>query len=103
MVNVPQLSKPAVKGSVAYDRDCIACHGRNAVGTDEGPHLVDKIYESNHHSDRAHYLAVDNGVHAYRWLFGNMPRIENGSEKDIASTVVYIHELQRANGIFECA
>lgn len=100
VINVPQFSQPAVKGSVAFDMNCSACHGRNAVGTDKGPPLVHKIYEPNHHGDLAFYLAVDNGVRAHHWPFGNMPRIENVSKKDIASIVAYIRELQRANGIF---
>ena len=99
-INVPELSQAAVKGHVVFDKNCSACHGQNAVGSDQGPPLVHKIYEPNHHGDRAFYLAVGNGVRAHHWPFGNMPRIENVSENDVASIIAYIRELQRANGIF---
>lgn len=99
-INIPELSVRAVKGRAAFEKNCSSCHGRNAVGSDQGPPLVHKIYEPNHHGDRAFLLAAANGVRSHHWSFGNMPRIEGVSQTEIVSIVAYIRELQRANGIF---
>jgi len=36
-VNVPKLSTLAAKGRTAFDANCAACHGANAVGSPKGP------------------------------------------------------------------
>tara|TARA_B100001109_G_scaffold58041_1_gene47030 strand:+ start:762 stop:899 length:138 start_codon:yes stop_codon:yes gene_type:complete len=45
-------------------------------------------------------MAVAMGVRSHRWKFGNMPAIENLPRPDVTAIVVYVRELQRANGIF---
>ena len=40
------------------------------------------------------------GVRSHCWKFGNMPAIENLPRPDVTAIVVYVKELQRANGIF---
>ena len=40
------------------------------------------------------------GVRSHHWKFGNMPAIENLPRSDATAIVVYVRELQRANGIF---
>lgn len=87
-------------GARAYDAACAACHGANGQGQDGvAPPLVHKIYEPNHHGDKAFLLAAQNGVRAHHWKFGNMPAIEGVTEADVLNIVAYIRALQRANGI----
>lgn len=100
-VTVPDtLSDDAMIGMRAFEANCAACHGSNAVGTKgKAPPLVHKIYEPNHHSDMAFLMAVQNGVRAHHWPFGNMPPIEGLTKGDVRYIAQYVRELQRANGI----
>ena len=96
-----QLSEFAAVGKVAFDAKCSACHGANATGLEGlAPPLVHKIYEPGHHSDEAFYVAVQNGVRAHHWKFGNMPPVDGLTRADVKGIVAYIRELQQENGIF---
>ncbi|WP_299075284.1 cytochrome c [uncultured Ruegeria sp.] len=101
-VNLPdQLSEFAAVGKVAFDVKCSACHGANATGLQGlAPPLVHKIYEPSHHSDESFYVAVQNGVRAHHWKFGNMPPVDGLTRADVKGIVAYIRELQQENGIF---
>ena len=100
-VRVPTLSATATAGEAVFDANCAACHGDNAAGRDgAGPPLVHKIYEPNHHSDAAFFLAARQGVRSHHWPFGNMPPVAGVSDGDVALIVAYVRELQRANGVF---
>ena len=100
-VRVPTLSSTATAGEAVFDANCAACHGDNAAGRDgAGPPLVHKIYEPDHHSDAAFFLAARQGVRSHHWPFGNMPPVEGVSDDDVALIVAYVRELQRANGVF---
>lgn len=100
-VTVPSLSAMAQAGQAAFDANCAACHGDNAAGRDgAGPPLIHRIYEPNHHSDAAFFLAARQGVRSHHWPFGNMPPVEDVSDEEVALIVSYVRELQRANGIF---
>ena len=100
-VRVPTLSAAATAGEAVFDANCAACHGDNAAGRDgAGPPLVHTIYEPNHHSDAAFFLAARQGVRSHHWPFGNMPPVEGVSDDDVALIVAYVRELQRANGVF---
>lgn len=96
---VPELSARAKTGQKRFEENCIVCHGVNAGGTDQGPPLVHRIYEPNHHGDRAFYLAAQQGVRAHHWRFGDMPPITAVSQRDVKAIIAYVRELQRANGI----
>ena len=98
-VRLPELSPLAVAGSEIFAGNCVACHGENAAGGPGGPPLVHKIYEPSHHGDRSFLLAVSRGVRAHHWPFGDMPAIEGLTIEDVARIVVYVRELQAANGI----
>ena len=103
-------SKPAVgggtlpaelqAGEAKFNANCSACHGPKAVGTQQGPPLVHKIYEPNHHGDAAFQLAAANGVRAHHWQFGNMPKIEAVTPSDVDQIIQYVRWLQRQAGIF---
>lgn len=94
------LSDGAQVGKRAFDAVCAACHGQNATGKiGFGPPLVHMIYEPNHHGDMSFFMAVEQGVRAHHWPFGNMPPQQGLTRADVASIVTYVRELQRANGI----
>ena len=87
-------------GESKFSAHCAACHGVRAVGTSQGPPLVHKIYEPNHHADVAFQRAALNGVRAHHWDFGNMPKIDGVSPDDVDQIIKYIRWLQRQAGIF---
>ena len=99
-VSVPLLSAKAKQGETLYNANCASCHGRNAVGQDGiAPPLVHKIYEPNHHADGSFQRAAKYGVRAHHWPFGNMPPVKDITRRDVSKVIVYVRELQRANGI----
>ena len=94
------LSDRARLGKRGFDAVCAACHGENAAGRDGmGPPLVHKIYEPSHHGDMSFEMAVQNGVRAHHWSFGDMPPQDGLTRADVIDIVAYVRELQRANGI----
>jgi len=94
-----QLSALASNGQVLFDANCAACHGQNGGGTEAGPPLIHKIYEPAHHGDLAFMLAVQAGVRAHHWSFGDMPPQPQVTEDDVPAMVQYIREVQAANGV----
>jgi mono/diheme cytochrome c family protein len=99
-VNVPELSGTAAAGQAVFEDNCATCHGANASGVEgAGPPLVHVIYEPNHHSDAAFHLAVQRGVRAHHWRYGDMPPVEGVGQEDVENILVYVRTLQRANGI----
>ena len=100
-VKVPkQFSEAGKKGSVIFEKNCSSCHGKNGRGTQKGPPLIHRYYEPSHHSDRSFFLAVQNGVRAHHWQFGNMPPIKSVTMEDVEKVIPFIREIQRENGIF---
>lgn len=98
-IKLPQLSAGAAQGQLDFAANCVSCHGENAAGSERGPPLVHDIYNPGHHRDAAFYLATRNGVRQHHWSFGNMPAQPQISEDEIASIILYVRELQQANGI----
>ena len=98
-IAVPTLSSSAKQGEALFNANCVACHGKNAGGTQSGPPLVHKIYEPGHHSDLSFQRAAKLGVRAHHWPFGNMPPVPGVNESDVTQIIAYVRELQRANGI----
>lgn len=99
-VKIPQLSKAALAGKQAYDKNCAQCHGANGAGSAKGPPLVHDIYNPGHHGDASFLFAVKRGVRSHHWRFGNMPPQPRVNDGEIAAIIRYLRELQRANGIF---
>ncbi|MAY28402.1 MAG: cytochrome c [Aurantimonas coralicida] len=99
-VTVPQLSVRAERGQELFAANCAACHGENAGGTEQGPPLIHRVYEPNHHGDQAFLIAVTQGVRAHHWGFGSMPPVVGVSERQVADIVAYVRAVQKANGIF---
>ncbi|WP_417207525.1 c-type cytochrome [Antarctobacter sp.] len=100
-VVVPETLSPVAQiGKTGFDAICAACHGQNAAGRNGmGPPLIHKIYEPSHHGDESFQLAVQRGVRAHHWTFGNMPPVEGLTRADVVAIVGYVREMQRANGI----
>ena len=86
-------------GEAAFNARCALCHGDRAGGTAQGPPLVHKIYEPNHHGDAAFLRAAANGVRAHHWNFGEMPRIEGVTPDEVQQIIRYVRWLQRQAGI----
>ncbi|GAB4538893.1 MAG: hypothetical protein Tsb0024_09440 [Ruegeria sp.] len=94
------FSVQAQMGKVAFDAKCATCHGANATGLEGlAPPLVHKIYEPSHHGDEAFQRAVQYGVQAHHWRFGDMPPVAGLTRADVQGIVAYVRELQRENGI----
>ena len=51
-------------GESKFQAHCSVCHGPQGTGTQQGPPLVHKIYEPNHHGDAAFQRAAASGVKA---------------------------------------
>ena len=87
------------EGKQAFESICATCHGPVANGTEQGPPLVNRIYEPSHHADIAFQLAVRNGVRAHHWRFGDMEPVPGVSDQQIAAITAYVRWLQRHVGI----
>ncbi len=87
-------------GEAKFMANCSACHGKEGVGTSQGPPLVHKIYEPNHHGDPAFQRAAAMGVKAHHWQFGDMPKIEGVTPADVEQIIPYVRWLQKQAGIF---
>jgi mono/diheme cytochrome c family protein len=87
-------------GEQKFAANCAVCHGIGGVGTNQGPPLVHKIYEPNHHGDAAFQRAAANGVKAHHWQFGDMPKIDAVTPDDVEQIVQYVRWLQKQAGIF---
>jgi cytochrome c len=88
------------EGEMKFNTFCSRCHGPQGQGTNNGPPLVHKIYEPNHHADMAFQRAAAQGVRAHHWKFGNMPKIEGVKPEEVSKIIGYIRWLQRQAGIF---
>ncbi|MGQ0666566.1 MAG: c-type cytochrome [Nitrospiraceae bacterium] len=87
-------------GEQKFTANCSACHGAAGVGTTQGPPLVHRIYEPNHHGDAAFQRAAANGVKAHHWEFGDMPKVVTVKPDDVEQIVKYVRWLQKQAGIF---
>ncbi len=99
-VTVPELSAQAAYGENLFKENCATCHGENAGGTKQGPPLIHRIYEPNHHGDQAFLIAATQGARAHHWQFGNMPPVEGITPRQVRDIVAYVREVQKANGVF---
>ncbi len=96
---LPGLPPQAQPGMTAFNANCAVCHGANAAGTNQGPPLVHRVYEPNHHQDFAFRNAVRNGVPSHHWQFGDMLPVPGLSDEEVDSIICYVRELQRDEGI----
>ena len=92
-------SADLVRGETLFNANCASCHGLKAVGTAQGPSFIDVIYEPNHHADAAFVLAVQRGVAAHHWKFGDMPPQPQVTIDEVRLITAYVRSLQQAAGI----
>lgn len=98
LVAVPDLTPRAANGQAVFNRVCADCHGQNASGGTKGPSLVHAVYWPAHHADGAFRLAVERGVRAHHWGFGDMPaQKDKVSAPEIEDIIVFVRALQKAN------
>ena len=98
---VRQATIPAslAAGEAAFEANCMTCHGERGLGTDHGPPLVNIIYEPAHHADISFFVAVQRGVRAHHWEFGDMPPLPEVDTEELRAIVPYIRFLQEQVGI----
>lgn len=101
----PQPTVEIDRGPTVYDGEesfqnrCAVCHGQQADGTATGPPLVNRLYEIGHHPNFSFHNAVNKGVTAHHWNFGDMPPIPNVPPEEIDAIICHVRDLQRAEGI----
>lgn len=88
------------QGEALFNKNCKACHGIKGSGTDKGPPLVHRIYHPDHHGDVSFHWAVEKGVRAHHWNFGDMPKLEGVKPEDVDLIIQYVRSLQKAAGIY---
>lgn len=88
------------KGAELFNSNCAKCHGEKGVGTKSGPPLVHKIYHPNHHADLSFIWAIERGVRAHHWGFGDMPKIDGVKPDEAESIIKYVRGIQKEAGIF---
>jgi len=98
-VVIPDLSPPALAGKQAFDQRCAPCHGPDGRGSADAPPLVHRLYHPALHSEVAFTLAVQKGVRAHHWRFGDMPPVPDVSARELSQIIQYGREVQQANGI----
>jgi mono/diheme cytochrome c family protein len=86
-------------GKDLFNTHCAKCHGPSASGTDQGPSLLWRIYAPSHHSDDSFYLAVQQGVRAHHWRFGNMLPIPDVTRDEVTQVIAYVRWLQQQAGV----
>jgi mono/diheme cytochrome c family protein len=94
-----QIPTELETGASLFANNCSTCHGERALGTNQGPPLVHIIYEPSHHADVSFLYAVQRGVRAHHWQFGDMPPIPTMTNEEVAEIVAYVRFLQRQVGI----
>jgi len=97
---LPNLDESYAQGETLHQTNCSTCHGTSLGGRQGlGPPFVHGHYKPSHHADIAFYRAVELGVKAHHWPFGNMPAVPSLSMVDATEIIKYIRAVQRANGI----
>ena len=99
LAQLPPTPAEHSRGETLYDANCAACHGPKGSGTQLGPPLVHIIYEPGHHGDASFHMAVQRGVVAHHWRFGNMPPQPQLAADDVQPIIDYVRWLQRQAGI----
>lgn len=97
---MPDLDESYAQGESLYQTNCSTCHGTSLGGRKgAGPPFVHGYYIPSHHADIAFYRAVELGVSAHHWQFGDMPAVPSLSKSDAAEIIKYIRAVQRVNGL----
>ena len=95
----PEARFSGTDGRSLYGQACAVCHGQNLEGTNAGPTFLNRIYAPWHHADISFIFAVERGVRAHHWNFGNMAPVEGLTHEQVLAIIAFIREQQRAAGI----
>lgn len=95
----PGFKGEPAQGAALFATYCQACHGAAGTGTDQGPPLVDKVYQTQHHADFAFHMAVRDGVRQHHWAFGDMPAVADITPEQTEHIVAFIRREQLKAGI----
>lgn len=97
-VSVPAtLSGNAQVGKVTFDANF---HSSNAVNQLEiAPSPIHAIYQPSHQGDEVSQSASAVGVRGRQKPFRSIPPVEGCKRSDVQMILVYVRELQGANGI----
>ena len=95
----PEPRFSGTDGRSLYGQACSVCHGQALEGTNAGPTFLNRIYAPGHHADVSFMFAIQRGVRAHHWNFGNMAPVEGLSQEQVLAIIAFIREQQRAAGI----
>jgi mono/diheme cytochrome c family protein len=85
-------------GAALYAANCASCHGEDLRGTDKGPSHLSVVYEPSHHPDESFQAAIEQGVQAHHWDFGDMAPVTGLDRSAIDAIIAYIREVQTREG-----
>jgi mono/diheme cytochrome c family protein len=88
----------APDGAALYAANCASCHGSDLRGTAKGPPHLSIVYEPNHHSDESFRRAIEQGVRAHHWDFGDMAPIPGLTAAQIDAIISYVRSMQEREG-----
>ena len=88
------------KGQMLYEQYCSSCHGLQLDGTDKGPPLIHPFYKPSHHGDKAFYRAALQGTKQHHWNFGDMPRVEGITSREMDKLVPYVRYYQQQKKLY---
>lgn len=88
----------AADGAALYAANCASCHGEDLRGTDKGPSHLSVVYEPNHHPDESFQAAIEQGVRAHHWNFGDMQPVTGLDQAQIDAIIAHIREVQAREG-----
>ena len=93
------LTEPAAsRGAALYEASCAECHGSDLRGTDRGPSHLSIVYEPGHHPDASFRGAIEQGVRAHHWDFGDMDPVPGLDDEEIDLIIAFVREQQATHG-----
>jgi len=95
----PEPRFSGTDGRSLYGQACSVCHGQALEGTNAGPTFLNRVYAPGHHADISFMFAIERGVRAHHWNFGNMAPVEGLSQEQVLAIIAFIREQQRDAGI----
>ena len=98
-VNTETGSPTYLAGLDLFNMNCAQCHGEKATGSEVGPPLIHEVYQSYHHPNFSFHAAVNKGVPAHHWFYGDMPPIPGLSNEDVEKIICYVRKLQDDSGM----
>lgn len=98
--NQPKVPFKFAVGKKKFQENCSSCHGKWMEGTEQGPPLLHGFYKPSHHGDPSFYRAALKGVRAHHWNFGDMPKVEGITRKDMDQIVPFIRWFQQEKGLY---